>query len=196
MSELKKNIEWIKQKKLSNKIKQQMKELDFRSIGVCKKNDVAVAKINNYIVCSELNDDLCSDMDVCQYEAIEAEPEPIIFLCSLDLKNFLKDLKIIPSKTDPDISTQNKRGKKFDKFRKQAFAKLKFELTKRIAAETSDIKALNKALMEEFGISSTPPELIAVFNMEIKKNKAKDAGMDFTKYLLKEAEEKKKTISN
>ena len=50
--------------------------------------------------------------------------------------------------------------------------------------------------MEEFGISSTPPELIAVFNMEIKKNKAKDAGMDFTKYLLKEAEEKKKSISN
>ena len=194
MTKSEERIEWVNPKKISQQVKQKMEEYNITMLGVCRKNSVTIARIGTDIICPEMNDDLCSDMDVCIHDAVEPEPAITIFLCSPELKDLLQNLKLLFFEKTDKISEKEakKRTKKFDKFRKQAFAKLKFELTKRVAAANPNIKALNDALMEEFGISTTPPELIAVFNMELKKNEAKKAGMKFSDYLLKQAEAKKK----
>ncbi|MBF0120579.1 MAG: hypothetical protein HQK79_17255 [Desulfobacterales bacterium] len=189
-------IKWLEIQKIPTDIKEKINTLGIISIGVCFRYKIIIAKTDSDIICPEIVDNLCANINSCPHEAIETDLKHVILLNDSNLKNFVSKLGLIDKKVTPKDIPKGKKEKKeeqhLDKFAKQAFAKLKFELTQKIAAENPNIEALKKALIEEFGMPNVPEELIAVFNMEIKKNKAKKLGVKFTDYLLLEKEKKNK----
>ncbi|MBF0101738.1 MAG: hypothetical protein HQK77_12600 [Desulfobacterales bacterium] len=179
---------------ISEDIRMQMETNSIHRVGICPDYNIVVAEINGNIVCSEIMETFCSKAEICLYNAQEAAPNIVQFLCSDPITQRFSKHNAVTYGKAKDISTKElkKRKTQMDRQTKLAFDKLKFELTKRVAAEAADMKALEKALMEEFGISTVPNELIAVFNTEIKKNMAKRAGLSYSEFLLKEAGKKKK----
>ncbi|MBF0227393.1 MAG: hypothetical protein HQK76_18265 [Desulfobacterales bacterium] len=196
MRRLDENLIWIDDKNLPKTIKNKMVEFGITSLGFCKEHSVIVAKKNNECMCPEIIDDLCANISDCKHNANECESGLLILLNDKEIPQLLEKLNLKPSKEVNETTSKKEKDispfpQKIDNFNVKAFAKLRFELTKKVATESQDIKVLRRALLEEFGIPVVPPELIAVFNMEIKKNNAKKEGLSLRDYLLKESLKKK-----
>lgn len=73
---------------------------------------------------------------------------------------------------------------------KVATGKSKVELLRNVVSgEDPSLEKLKKAFQKEFGMP-VPPELVAVFNIEMQKVEAKKMGLSLAEYLVRQAQQK------
>jgi len=182
-------IDWLDPDKFSEKIQAGLNAFSLSRIGVCTVWRIALAERDGIVVCPDIIDGMCSNHTICPFGAQPADDDEILFLCGTEISSLLRSSTAADDDPAPvdAVSSRVSAGNPDQRFLERAYAKLKFEVTRKVAAETSDIAALGKALREEFGLLVIPRELTAVFELEVNKNAAKAAGISYAEYLIRQS---------